>query len=525
MRGRFTVQATLIKSSRWPTILLTGATGLLGRFVLARLLQARCEVAVLIRSTAQRSARQRLEEALVPCEQASWLPRPRLLTGDLTNSQLGLADADLKWLQSRRLCIVHCAASIRFQREQATDEPYRTNVLGTQNILQFCAQRQIEAFHYVSTAYVGSRTEHLPVREILPPAEALGGNDYERSKIITEQLVANCTHIGAKTIHRPSIIVGDSQTGFTSTYHGFYAPLNIGYQLAKQYGFAPQAGSWFRQQLGLEPHDTKNLVPVDWVSAAIAQVVLTGPSTARGPDEALILHWTNPRPVSCSRLQEAIGAAIERAAAQRVAAQPVSKGGRAVATPPNADDFRQAMQVYESYFSSDPTFDDSEARTVCPQLPCPVIDNAVLQRLSDYAIAHKFGWPKPQSGQIPYDTLIGLLRSFQPLQGSGGRSFLLCLLGPGAPETLGFAQSAGEWFAVDDCKAVQSAKSVCRPAIVMTATISTLADWFAGKTRLALAFEQGCCIMEGELPENGLALLEDWMAALRSMTPPPQGNA
>ncbi len=500
-----------------PTYLLTGATGLLGRFILARLLKARCEVAVLIRSTPQGSARQRLEEALAPREQSSWLPRPRVLTGDLAEGQLGLAHVDLKWLQSRRLCIVHCAASIRFQRDEATDEPYRTNVQGTQNILQFCEQRQIEAFHYVSTAYVGSRTGGRPVRETLPSAETVGGNDYERSKIISEQLVAACTHVGAKTIHRPSIIVGDSQTGFTSTYHGFYAPLNIGYQFAKQFGFVPEAGSWFRHQLGLEPHDTKNLVPVDWVAASIAQVVLTGPSKASGPGEALILHWTNPQPVPCSGLQEAIAGAIERAGAQSVL-----EGGRTAANVrkaamlPNRNEFRQAMQVYESYFSSDPTFDDSQARALCPQLPCPQVDSALLQKLADYAIAHKFGWPKTLAGQLPHTRLTGLLKGFPPLQGSYGRSLLLCLLGAGAPESLGFAESAGEWFALDVYNVCQSAQAANRPAIVMTATISTLADWFEGKTSLALAFEQGCCIMEGELPETGLALLEQWMEAVRS---------
>ncbi len=497
-------------SSR-PTFLLTGATGLLGRFVLARLLQSRCDVAVLVRPSAQWSAQQRLEDALGTREQSGWLPRPRVLAGDLSDNRLRLADADIQWLGTRRLCVIHCAASIRFQRDEASDEPYRTNVHGTQHLLEFCRNRKVEGFHYVSTAYVGSRTINPPAREGLPDADAVGGNDYEQSKIAAERLVAACTHIGPKTIHRPSIIVGDSQTGFTSTYHGFYAPLNICYQLAKQFGFTPEAGSWFRQQLGLAPDDTKNLVPVDWVAEAITQVVVAGVSTAIAAGDALVLHWTNPSPVPCASLQDAIAGAVER-----VTALQSSSVLRPNLALPNPAEFRQSMQVYESYFNSDPIFDNSRAKEVCPHLPCPEVDAALLAKLSQFALAHHFGWPKPQPSQISHAGLVDRLRGFPTLRALFCHSFVLCLLGPGSPESLQFAEDAGRWYAISRSEIQLAQSSEGGPPLVMTTTISILADWFARKTSLALAFEQGCCIMEGKLPENWLTLLEHWMEDVRT---------
>src|SRR5690348_11083346 len=67
------------------SILLTGATGLLGRYLLRDLLAAGCRIGVLIRGDQRRTAVERLEELLAfACESLGKpLPRPTLLKGDL----------------------------------------------------------------------------------------------------------------------------------------------------------------------------------------------------------------------------------------------------------------------------------------------------------------------------------------------------------------------------------------------------------------------------------------------------------
>ncbi len=481
---------------------------------MARLLRIGCEVGVLMRSTPYASAAARLEEAVAICEQNGLLPRPRILEGDLSRQLLGLSIPDRQWLASRPLCIIHCAASIRFQRVEESGEPFTTNVQGTEQLLTLCQKLDVQAFHYVSTAYVGSRVQSGLALESLPAPNAVGGNDYEQSKIMAERSVAAAAHLGKKTIHRPSIIVGDSQSGFTSTYHGFYAPLQIGFQLAKQFGFSSAATAWFRQQLGLQPKDNKNLVPVDWVAECIVQTVVNDISTAKERDNALVLHWTNPHPAPCASMQAAIGSAIER-----VSDEPFNATHQAqqAVTPP---DFRQLMQVYESYFNSDPNFDNTQAQAACPQLPCPPVDAALLGKLADFAIAHNFGWPKSPPSAVPHAALRTALRNGlrelpQTVDELDFR-LELRLLGPGAPELLRFIRVAGRWLTLDSWEGMLANSNRVSPTTLLTIPIDTLADCFNGKTSLALAFEQGCCIMEGQLPEDWLAVVEHWMEDVRT---------
>ena len=124
------------------------------------------------------------------------------------------------------------------------------------------------------------------------------GNDYERSKIQSEQLVWQCPHIGTQTIYRPSIVVGDSQTGYTSTYHGFYAPLQIALTIVKAVGLDVPAADEFRRRLGLSSQDSKNLVPVDWLAEAILHLMHT-PAAIGG-----IYHLTHPQPPALALCRE-----------------------------------------------------------------------------------------------------------------------------------------------------------------------------------------------------------------------------
>ncbi len=494
--------------------------------MLARLLASGREVAVLVRPTHCWSAAQRVDEALAACEQQAWLPRPRTLAGDLNDDGLAISDEDRMWLSQRPLEVLHCAASIRFQCDSASGEPYRTNVDGTRNLLEVCRRLDVRAFHYVSTAYVGCRVDPSAgkVKEVAVADIAAGGNDYEKSKIEAEQLIARCPYIGTKTIHRPSIIVGDSQSSFTSTYHGFYAPLQIGYQLAKHNGFTADSGQWFRQQLGLQPHDSKNLVPVDWVAEAIVRSMsgsghssLATTASATGPR---VLHWTNPQPTNCHTLQEAITTAVERAASSGGHSTDNSKGTQsghpaghsAAVVLPQASDFREQMQAYESYFSSDPMFDDCQSRSVAPDLPCPEVDTAMLLRLAGFAIDHNFGWPKPQPQELPHQSLVATLRHFPVARGPCDRQFVLRLLGPGAPETLYFSRQNHGWSQLP--AAASSPPAVGR--VTLTTPLSRLAEFLSGKSSLALTIDRGYCIMEGLSPQECLALAEHWVQSLHA---------
>jgi thioester reductase-like protein len=287
------------------TVLLTGATGLVGRYLLAALLRRRIPVLAIVRSHAHRHAAHRIDEALAPLESECLLPRPGVLEGNLTVPGLGIDPRLVRQLAGRPLRIVHCAASIRFNAESQDGEPYATNVQGTQNLLDLASQLHVVQFHHVSTAYVqcdrqpGRTLAERTAYERPVSSDLHAGNDYERSKIQAERLVTNCRHVGTTNIYRPSIVVGDWMTGYTSTYHGFYAPLQVAAGLVRLLGLDVAAADSMRRHLGLESHDSKNLVPVDWLAASIVHL-MECPAALGG-----IYHLTHPQPALLADMQAA----------------------------------------------------------------------------------------------------------------------------------------------------------------------------------------------------------------------------
>src|SRR5277367_4641035 len=80
--------------------LLTGATGLLGSYLLRDSLLAGRRMAVLVRPSKSESAVQRIETQLRLWELSmeTTLPRPVVLEGDLSEIDLGLDNVTLNWI-------------------------------------------------------------------------------------------------------------------------------------------------------------------------------------------------------------------------------------------------------------------------------------------------------------------------------------------------------------------------------------------------------------------------------------------
>ncbi|WP_166830412.1 SDR family oxidoreductase [Thalassoroseus pseudoceratinae] len=366
-----------------PYTLITGVTGLLGQYLLRDLLEKGEHVAVLVRSTPLADACARVEGILTAWESRlkRCLPRPRVLNGDLTSHDLGLNEDDARFVREHCDSVLHNAASLVFHGESRDGEPYRTNVVGTRNLVRTALDAGVERFHHVSTAYVcGQR--HGSVAEIDADANADFGNDYERSKAEAESIVRNAFGDRA-TIYRPSVIVGDSETGFTSTYRGFYTAVQLTWLLAKTNG--TQAGREFIRNLGFSADDRKNLVPVEWVSRAIIEIKQNASQVGR------VFHITNPALTSTSLIEEAINTAIEQSNLE------TSDGRTVKRTAFREDELRAGMDVYRSYFRTDPLFDCRNTQAALPNLPCPVVDRSMLVRLCRWAMDAKFSTLPPRA--------------------------------------------------------------------------------------------------------------------------------
>ncbi|KKT29929.1 hypothetical protein A3G55_03155 [Candidatus Giovannonibacteria bacterium RIFCSPLOWO2_12_FULL_44_25] len=181
-------------------ILLTGGTGFIGSHIAARLLHNGCYVYFLARHDVRFSAEERVLRSMAPLS-AMQRNQYSVLECDITSdiANISLQDVDEAW---------HCAASLSFKDEDRI-ETLATNVGGTKNLLELLDKVGVKRLHFISTAYASGPKFNNP---------------YEESKSLSEELVRKWSSDSNSqfTIYRPSIIVGDSQTGFASKFDGYY---------------------------------------------------------------------------------------------------------------------------------------------------------------------------------------------------------------------------------------------------------------------------------------------------------------
>jgi long-chain acyl-CoA synthetase len=133
------------------------------------------------------------------------------------------------------------------------------NVDGTRKMLDLAsAMRSLKCFAYVGTAYVAGEREGL-IRENELNVGQHFRNTYEQTKAEAEALVRSRLGSLPGVILRPSIIVGDSETGVTSSFKMLYWPLKI------------YSRRLWRTVPGFSDA-ILDIVPVDYVAKAVAQL-------------------------------------------------------------------------------------------------------------------------------------------------------------------------------------------------------------------------------------------------------------
>jgi thioester reductase-like protein len=212
------------------TILLTGATGFVGMELLARYLErSDREIVALVRAPSDEAATARMDAVLANLFGArragSYAARVRAVAAELTASRMGLSDGRYTELAGKVGTIIHSAASVSFS--QPLDEAREINREGTRKLLEFAGQARcdggLERYAHVSTAYVaGTHRGRFCERDL--DVRQQFRNSYEQSKFEAEQLVRNQAEVPF-TILRPSIIVGDRHSGWTSAFNVLYWPL------------------------------------------------------------------------------------------------------------------------------------------------------------------------------------------------------------------------------------------------------------------------------------------------------------
>jgi thioester reductase-like protein len=237
-------------------IFVTGATGFLGMRLVHELLEQypHAVLALLIRDRLGQSGQQRAD-SIVPQADRS---RVQVYSGDVGQPNCGMDATAWSRLSAEATRVIHCAATVRF--DHSLEEARRINVEGTRRVLDFAAgARRLRSLAYVGTAYVAGERADL-VRENELAVGQSYRNTYEQTKAEAEALVQSRLGSLPGVILRPSIIVGDSRSGVTSSFKMMYWPLKI------------YAHRLWRTVPGY-PDAVLDIVPVDFVATSVARLV------------------------------------------------------------------------------------------------------------------------------------------------------------------------------------------------------------------------------------------------------------
>jgi thioester reductase-like protein len=244
-------------------VLLTGATGFVGMELLARYLERTDRhVVTLIRAPSDENARGRLDAVLANLfghRAARYADRVSAVAAELTAPLLGLNPARWEWLAAHASTIVHGAASVSFGL--SLESARATNVEGTRRMLELAARGRdlgvLERYAHISTAYVAGTHSGRFSEHDLDLGQAFN-NSYEQSKFEAEQLVRSMPEVPF-TILRPSIVVGDRNSGWTSAFNVLYWPLR-----ALSRGVFPAVPG--------TPSSPVDVVSIDYVADAIHEL-------------------------------------------------------------------------------------------------------------------------------------------------------------------------------------------------------------------------------------------------------------
>jgi thioester reductase-like protein len=365
-------------------ILLTGGTGLVGRYLMRDLLLRGRRLAVIVRPNKKQCPRTRVEQIMRPIEKRLGLslPRPVVLQGDVRDENLGLSDQDLDWIKQHCNCMIHSAAILDFHGPARDGEPWLTNVEGTRNVLKICKSVDIRQMHYISTAYVcGDRTDEVKEEE-LDCGQGFR-NDYEQTKFEAEKLV-RAAGFEQLTVYRPAVIAGDSETGYTSTYHGLHLYLRLMAMMVPT--TEPDKNGIRHTQIRLPMHgdEPRNIVPVDWVSRVFCEIF-------ENPDaHGRTFHIVPKEPTTPKHIVESCYRYFNSTGVQYLGNCPfdVSQDNMFEAK------FLEGVSKYQAYDQTDPVFGDENIKRFAGHFECPKICEETIHRYLEYGQRDRWGKKK-----------------------------------------------------------------------------------------------------------------------------------
>ena len=269
------------------TYFVTGATGAIGSALIPILLQDReASIRLLLRARSEDDLAARVEDLFtfwqVPVSDRATRNRVRAMRGDATLPQFGLDEGAYQSLSSECTHLIHSAGNVRMNLP--IDQARHSSVDSARNIIELAKRcPRLEKIEFVSTVGVGGRTRGA-VPEDWITAMRCFHNSYEQAKAEAEDVIRAELERGLPlTVHRPSMVVGDSVSGRIAHFQVFYhlCEFLCG---RRTLGLAPDFGA-----------ARLDIVPADYVARVIAWSSTNAASSGRilhscsGPELALAL--------------------------------------------------------------------------------------------------------------------------------------------------------------------------------------------------------------------------------------------
>jgi len=273
------------------TFFITGFPGFIANRLLERLARQECDFILLVQPSLAARAYEEIDRiaALAGRSIAGF----QIVEGDIAEPKLALTLPVLELIQQQTTRVFHLAAVYDLAVPQ--DVALRVNVGGTRNVIEVARSLpHLKQFHHVSTCYVAGKREGAILESELRH-EAGYRNYYEESKYLAELEVDSAKGDLPVTIHRPSVVCGDSHTGETGKYDGVYYLIHYLLKWPSMLSL-----------INIGNHKVSlNLVPVDFVVDAMAALAF---------DERAIgktLQLADPSPISTNQLFNTIAGSID----------------------------------------------------------------------------------------------------------------------------------------------------------------------------------------------------------------------
>ncbi len=298
--------------------------------------------------------------------------------GDITQPGLGLKGR--RDALAEEVCeIVHGAASVSF--ELGLEEARAINVEGTRRVLAFaerCAARgSLRRLSHISTAYVAGEHGGCFSEDDLDVGQRFR-NAYEQSKFEGESLVSRSRGRLPITVLRPSIVVGERESGWTASFNVLYWPLRA---------FA--RGAYLA--LPARRSAPVDVVPVDYVADAIFHL-----SQVREAEGATFHLTAGTHASSVGELVELASAFFGRPAPRLLDPSVYRRVVHPLLVRSSRDEhYRRALQrseVFFPYFATRVRYDDRRSRVALrgTGIEAPPL-RTYFERLVEFALAAEWG--------------------------------------------------------------------------------------------------------------------------------------